>query len=677
MRFSGEPHGAITVGEESAERICSRLVADSRVQTALMELYKPLGADQATRREWSRIDPSALEFHRHGTTSMILKGRTRDAVQGHRPPLVLKCLIYPFQRIAGITRSTREYRDEYGTEEADRSPLVRVWASHDNWILMEYIEGRTLASLLSEADASRPEVKKPILQPIDVDRLEVEGRALIGALIELERLGRHHDDLSPSNIILETGDRSVRMRLIDLGVNYLHTRSLSASRSGEARYTAPEVRERGVGDWRADLYSLGMLLIKIGGVDHVQQGIVPDQFYSASPGLARLLEDLVDADPDRRLMVSSLEPERGRYEQFDELFRNEIEVLRQVQPPRPDRSVPRWYRGWKGLLPGAAAVVRQHRAWQVRRRQAAAAGLHGRRAGQFHLRRSRSLMAWALVCAVLSWVTIALVLTWWARDLGIDWAARWLDVFKIVSGRSDADPIPLLDDLRAADYPIPDPVGNLPARIAALTFALPSAKLYLDIFVDMTSASTAPRHGMPRLRSIAVGIAMRGIAVLPWIYMLLPTLVQRSWWSIFVPIGVVTAALTVTACARFCDDAIRRARSAGIATVPHGDAPALHRLGSWEPSAWLYCLPAVLIGLMVYSDSLQDEIVYAAAVGTINIGIWYFKNSISDAPYVRAGMHRAFLAAERLDHLAQRAASEAVPSAREPAEPVADRDADQ
>jgi hypothetical protein len=69
--------------------------------------------DGITLREWESVDFSTLEFHRHGTTSFILKGRIGQRSHGEVKTFALKCIIYPFLRIPRISRATRDYATTY------------------------------------------------------------------------------------------------------------------------------------------------------------------------------------------------------------------------------------------------------------------------------------------------------------------------------------------------------------------------------------------------------------------------------------------------------------------------------------------------------------------------------------------------------------------------------------
>jgi len=662
-RYYGEPAGSVVLAGIDAAAMSRRLVKDDRVRKAIEALYHPrlghgkgAGAGPApstrTLKHWDAIDFTSLKFHRHGTTSIILSCERKDTEDGDTATLAFKCLIYPYLKLPAIAAATRSYAEEYGKRASPDSPLVAVRASHGSWILMGFLKGQTLAERLRERPANRP--GKTVIRPIDLAELEQLGTALLYALTKLEEEGHHHDDLTPSNIIVQDeGDLGkVRIRLIDLGVNHLHTRTLSGASEGEADYVAPEVRTEGAGDDRADLYSLGVLLLAISGTCLNPDGTLPDHTYILSVGLARLLEDLVDADPDRRLLVTPVDPGKNRYEQIGTQFQNEMEVVRESARLAPVG----WLEKLKGVSPGAGTVARQGRILEVRKHQ---------KANSAHLHRAKRLVRWAWLASILLWATAAIVMMWWARDLGIAWQAKWLELLNNLFNRS-GDGMVFFDDIRAADYPIPDPWGNLPARIVGASFTLVSARLYLNVFAELSPMSSLPRKGMLRFRTLATEGALRAFAVVPALCVLVPTLVQRDWWPLSTQVGLVTTAILVSLCVWFQRDTHRRARAAGMSTVPKVEVPP-GRLGQWQPTLLLYCVPILGIGTLIMLDVLQDELVYAGFVSLINIAIYYFKSAGTDAPLVRTEMSRAFLAAERLDHLDAREKAKA-PQPRSTAE---------
>ena len=114
------------------------------------------------------------------------------------------------------------------------------------YLVMEYVNGPTLAALISEDPA--------LLEP---RRLAAE---LLGALDHIHGAGVVHRDVKPSNVLIDADGSS---KLTDFGI----ARPSDATQLtqtghviGTLSYMAPEVKEGGEADQRADLYSLGAVL---------------------------------------------------------------------------------------------------------------------------------------------------------------------------------------------------------------------------------------------------------------------------------------------------------------------------------------------------------------------------------------------------------------------------------
>ncbi|MQM24062.1 protein kinase domain-containing protein [Glycomyces albidus] len=681
-RFHGETDVRFAVGEETvtAARISAGLVADPRVRRAVQVLYDPaFGSEPATEEtlaEWEKIDFDSLRFHRHGTTSVILYGRSAKPKASRHTEFAFKCLIYPYRQQPPIVAATRAYASRFEGFIPDDAPLVGVWASHDGWILMDFLKGETLADRLRSRPKAETKPRKTVVRPVDIAELDVLGSALLHALADLERLDYRHEDLSPSNIVVQSVGGGTRIRFIDLGVNHLHTRMLPGEAYGEAVYVAPEVRKGGGGDGQADLYSLGRILLAISGAELRPDGSLPDHSYVLSTGMARLLEDLVDADPGRRLLVTPIEEhdpvhgqDRNRIDQIRELFEREMAVIREAARLEPEGALEKA----RSLLPGSGTVSRQGRILRVRKRQAAELRRRGLAADVPRLRKAQRLHRWAWAAAFVLWGTAALVATWWVEDLGVGWQAKGIEMVNIAIAQTGSD-FDFFAAMRLDGYDMPDPWENLPARLVGFSFALVNARLYLNLFAEISPLSPLPRRGRRRFLTWATEFGLRSMAVLPSLCVLIPTLLQGDWWPLATQIGLVWTAIVFTVFIAFERDTHRRAREAGLSTVPEGEFPP-GRLVRWRPTLLIYCATVLVMGTLIMLDLVQDELVYACFVSLINLSIYYFKSAGADAPRVRTELSRAFLAAERLDHLEARRRAAAAAGPRTPSEGAPHADA--
>jgi serine/threonine-protein kinase len=129
------------------------------------------------------------------------------------------------------------------------------------YIVMEYIEGETLAQALARHGR------------LAVDLIAVIGRQMATALAAAHAKGIVHRDLKPENVFLmpdEDMDFGVRTRILDFGIAKLggdvagggvHTRTGSVM--GTPMYMSPEqCRGTGAIDYRTDIYSLGCMLFE-------------------------------------------------------------------------------------------------------------------------------------------------------------------------------------------------------------------------------------------------------------------------------------------------------------------------------------------------------------------------------------------------------------------------------
>ena len=166
---------------------------------------------------------------------------------------------------ADIVASAPEYEELYnrGKQKAlteaqviagvqDVRDVVRIYnvmgRNNTVYIIMEYVEGETLASLVSRKGALRWAETAPLFKPIGL------------ALDQLHRKNLVHRDVSPDNLMIRADNG--RAVLLDFGA------ATGAIAEGEQReknlkegYAAPEqYQEQAAIDGRADEYSLGATL---------------------------------------------------------------------------------------------------------------------------------------------------------------------------------------------------------------------------------------------------------------------------------------------------------------------------------------------------------------------------------------------------------------------------------
>jgi serine/threonine protein kinase len=211
----------------------------------------------------------------------------------------------------GLTARQRMLRRERALREARTAALIRhphVVVVHDvvedeghPWIVMELIDGRSLAEIL-EHDGPLP--------PREAARM---GAAVAGALRAAHEQGIQHRDVKPANVLIEydTG----RAVLTDFGIARVpgtSTISETGAFVGSPEYTAPERMSGHGAGLASDLWSLGALLCaavhgespfhrdSIGAIVHAVAigAFTPPE--EAQP-LLPVVIGLLDRDPVRRM----------------------------------------------------------------------------------------------------------------------------------------------------------------------------------------------------------------------------------------------------------------------------------------------------------------------------------------------------------------------------------------
>jgi serine/threonine-protein kinase len=151
-----------------------------------------------------------------------------------------------------VARFAREAR------AAARLHSPEVVAVHDQgtdaetgtaYLVMEYVEGRTLRDVIRDRGALPPARALALLEPV------------LRALAAAHDAGIVHRDVKPENVLL--GDDG-RVKVADFGLaRAVETSNLTATTGlliGTVAYLAPEQVEHGTADMRTDVYAAGILL---------------------------------------------------------------------------------------------------------------------------------------------------------------------------------------------------------------------------------------------------------------------------------------------------------------------------------------------------------------------------------------------------------------------------------
>ena len=119
------------------------------------------------------------------------------------------------------------------------------------YLAMEYVPGRTLRDLLAERSALRPREALDILEGV------------LAGLAAAHAAGIAHRDVKPENVLLGNNHS---IKVADFGLARLlsdATHTKSGLLIGTAAYLAPEQVAGGRTDFRADVYSAGIMLFEL------------------------------------------------------------------------------------------------------------------------------------------------------------------------------------------------------------------------------------------------------------------------------------------------------------------------------------------------------------------------------------------------------------------------------
>lgn len=220
------------------------------------------------------------------------------------------------------------------------------------WFAMRYVEG------------------EPVDRWCDRHRLPLRARVELllqacDALAHAHGQGIVHRDLKPSNLLV---DAQGQLQVLDFGLSRLHADASSGPVAISAGYTAPEVIQGAAPDRTADIYSLGMVLVRLlcgltqGRLLLTQAGLaladagLPRLAMEAPPGTAALRGLKDEASLARRLAgdlnaiaTRCIAPVTGqRYATVDE-FADDLRRWLDLRPVRARGKRP-LYRAGRFLL---------------------------------------------------------------------------------------------------------------------------------------------------------------------------------------------------------------------------------------------------------------------------------------------------------------------------------------
>ena len=599
--------------EEETQQYCKERFELLPVADAVRVLYAPartrprgpflISAEQERRQvelaRWDDIDFGTVRYHRSGTTSFILdcRGAQPRDESGLREHYALKCVLFPWNKLTAIASATDAYAADYGRNKTTEI-VVHPFASTARWVLMPFQEGKTLYEELAEFDRKREDrsIRERVDKALATGKLLMQAldRLADGGEITVDQKHRQHQDLSPGNIIVAPGGQ---VRLIDLGPNHLYTRQIGITEHDDAAYVAPEMKNR---SWSAvaDVYSLGIILIRIICGYAPRDGRVPDEVWNISPALARLIEDLIEADPSRRLLLIEHPPRAPfSYGPLRDLFDYTAEVVTK-EPDISDAIRIRWA---ARLLPSSMAWQAQFGRWRASRKR------HSSDAS-----RESYLLSFSFIAA----------LNWWFIFIAT----------AFISGQS----------LLTGHGPDLPKHAQLAADIICFNQGLIGAKYYSAILGTLTVWKIPGKFA----KTTEVFIRSMSVVALP------VTVVSAIWKPSLWPWSIAVGAVVVVLTNWLIHMLVQRIYHAGaknhLSITPPDARLDTRGFEQWWWTMLLYAVVLAVIALGLQLHWMRDTSAYVFGLTVISIGIHYLSKFVAAGAAVRGGLGRAFCAGERM-----------------------------
>jgi serine/threonine protein kinase len=226
------------------------------------------------------------EIGRGGTGPVWLG---RDDVLGRRVA-IKRIGLLPGADTTDVARAEREARL---SARLSHPHIVSVFdvvadeATHEHWLVMEYVDGVTLGQLVQQEGPLSPDEAAPLLWQV------------ADALAAAHAAGIAHRDVKPSNVLI---DHLGIAKLNDFGIARIATDpalTQTGLMTGSPAYLAPEVARGGRGDSAADVWSLGATAY------HVLAGRPP---YEIGDNVLGALYRIVNEPPPRLAEAGWLAP---------------------------------------------------------------------------------------------------------------------------------------------------------------------------------------------------------------------------------------------------------------------------------------------------------------------------------------------------------------------------------
>lgn len=539
------------------------------------------------------------ELHEVGTTSYIIHITRKD-----QDDLALKIVKPRYLDNPTICERTSSYKNKY---EDIEEVSVYVKESTKRYILMEYVDGKTLSYYIKEEFSNlKPE-----------KRLKY-ARLILDEVIKALEYALEHDishyDISPDNVLieeinLEGENPKVSLRLIDFGFNYLVLdRVGSAHAFGSVQtYIAPELaKDPGSVSVRSDVYGVGILSAEVLSGKLVGEESLPsllDTCWNHYPEIAKYIEPLVQEDPKDRMKSFEGFAESSDTNVFSKLRECYSRALLLSSERHSAEE-------WSSKIPQAITLFLLVGAGQLLPYIKKALSISDEDKSLDYS--SRYLLSWAILPEVLYLVTFLVVALLIMRDFGLGGTIGIPIVAKVLD---------VLPGPAGMEYVLP--------RLLGLSCGMAAVKYYLYIFINVDARGVSPM----------METSVRLISFI-WTFPLIwGVFWGPSHWGLFAGVGILLFSFNNLVC--YTVSAKIYNSDANHLFLESSNIYEFIRLFKWWfPSMFIYGFILLVIWILLEWNVLVDNTFYLVVCLGINFFYLYYQMLSDYGPTIRQGLTR-------------------------------------
>ena len=349
---------------------------DSRLDRTVTIRVLPQWSEHPELRERFEAEAKLIAALQHPHIRLLHDiGRERPRPAGHAQAAAADVVDAEAKAVDAEAQASELQVVEGSVGEGELNEVSTVADEAIDFMVLEHLEGETIADRLAKASGSAASKRKPAFRPDDALAIAMQ---LADALDKAHQKGLVHRGLKPSSVLLVRGSRSSDpplAKLLDFGLavekppeasatqkskspsqSLLPTKDQATAQSaivGDVEYLAPEQVEGKNADARTDLFAFGVVLYEMLTGKKAFEG----------KSRAVLMAAIMTADPDPLIAAQPLASQalehvlkRCLAKDPDDRWQTAHDLLIQL----------RWITGADAKTLGADAVKARKQQWMIR-----------------------------------------------------------------------------------------------------------------------------------------------------------------------------------------------------------------------------------------------------------------------------------------------------------------------